>query len=109
MKTRRIALGATIAGLFTVLASLIAAPDHKRLVIFALVLALLSLSGSLAVIAKSRPKLKWAFLLAAIPVSVFAVDNFGRLPMIMNLGGFRILKYEPEPVGTGKGCIHRHM
>lgn len=91
MKIRWIALGATIAGLFSVLVSLIAAPDYKGLVIVALVLALLSLSGSLAVIAKSSSKLKWSILLAVIPVSVLAVDNFGRLLMIMNLGGFRIL------------------
>ena len=71
--------------------SLIASSDYRTPVILTLSLAAFSLFGSLTVITRQTSKVRWIILVIAIPVAVFTVDNIGRMLMIMNLGGFRIL------------------
>ena len=91
MKMTLVMIGATVAGILSAAASLVASPDYRGSVRVALVLGALSLAGSVAVLVNSRSKAKWVILIVAIPVAVFALDNIGRMLMILHLVGFRIL------------------
>lgn len=84
-------IGATLAGVLSVAASLVSSPDYRGFVRMALILAAVSLAGTGGVLIQSKNRAKRAIMIVVIPVAVFMIDNIGRMLMILHLGGFRIL------------------
>jgi hypothetical protein len=88
-----VALGivAALTWLVSMASSLVASPDYTAPVSLALVSAALHFAAVMMLLRRGRSPARFLWLLPALPLALFTVDNLGRLSSLLGGPPFRLL------------------